>query len=190
MSATEPRPLRADARRNRERIVEAARGLFAECGQAAQMDDIARAAGVGVGTVYRHFPTKDALIGELLRVKFHGHAEVARRWTETAGGWAAFEGFLRESFTAMAGDQTLQRMMWVTNDAAVAHAEDARLALVVVVQELIDGAVAEGRLRPDFDVDDMPALMCAIGGVMSAQNRHVRRWDHIVEIVIDGLRAR
>ena len=60
------RPLRADARRNRERVLEAARAVFAEHGRDAQMDDVARRAGVGVGTVYRHFPTKEALIEALM----------------------------------------------------------------------------------------------------------------------------
>ena len=64
------RPQRADARRNRERILDGAREVFAECGLDAQMDDVARRAGVGVGTVYRHFPTKEALLGELVRQKF------------------------------------------------------------------------------------------------------------------------
>ena len=70
MTSTDPKPLRADARRNRERVLDAARELFAECGHETQMDDVARRAQVGVGTVYRHFPTKTALIGELLATKF------------------------------------------------------------------------------------------------------------------------
>ena len=191
MSATEPRPLRADARRNRERVVAAARELFAECGQAAQMDDIARRAGVGVGTVYRHFPTKDVLVGELLRAKFTHHAAVAQRWADTEDGWAAFEGFLRETFAEMAQDATLQRMMWVTSEAAMDHAEDARLQLAGIVDGIIATAKAQGNLRADFSGADMPALMCSIGGVMSAQNSLVvEHWRPMIEIVIDGLRAR
>src|SRR5215212_9642576 len=98
MSSTEPRPQRADARRNRERIVDAARELFAEQGHNAQMDDVARRAGVGVGTVYRHFPTKSDLLGELMAAKFRGHAEAARRWAQEPDAWTGFEGFLRETF--------------------------------------------------------------------------------------------
>ena len=76
-SAQTPKPQRADARRNRERILEAARVVFAEQGAEAQMDDVARAAGVGVGTVYRHFPQKDALMGELVASKFRTFADNA-----------------------------------------------------------------------------------------------------------------
>jgi AcrR family transcriptional regulator len=191
MSATEPRPQRADARRNRERIVEAAREQFAELGMAAQMDDIARAARVGVGTVYRHFPTKDVLLGELLRQKFVHHADAARRWNETEDGWTAFEGFLREAFGEMTGDATMQRVMWVTSEGAREHAEEARLALSAVVDEMIRRAQAQGTLRADFTVAHMPGLMCSIGGVMSAEIPYVvEAADTLIEIVIDGLRAR
>jgi AcrR family transcriptional regulator len=167
----------------------AARAVFAEQGHDAQMDDVAKRAMVGVGTVYRHFPTKDALAGELLRAKFQRHAEVARRWAQAERGWDAFEGFLRETFTAMATDASLQGMMWVTSEGALRHAEDARLELAAVVDGLIERAKAEGELRADFDGADMPALMCAVGGVMSAQNERVRRYDRVIEILIAGLRA-
>jgi hypothetical protein len=71
------------------------------------------------------------------------------------------------------------------------HAEEARLELAGIVGEVIDRAKAQGALRDDFDVDDMPALMCSIGGVMSAQNsRVVDHWKPMIEIVVDGLRAR
>src|SRR4051794_2294618 len=116
MSATEPRPLRADARRNRERILDAAREGFAQEGHATQMDDVARRAGVGIGTVYRHFPTKDLLVGEIMRAKFRHHAEVARRWAQTADGWAAFEGFLREAIAQMESDAAQHRLMWQVDE--------------------------------------------------------------------------
>src|ERR1700674_5131132 len=70
LSCETERPLRADARRNRERILESARAAFAESGDVVQIDDVARHAGVGVGTVYRHFPTKQALLAELVRQTF------------------------------------------------------------------------------------------------------------------------
>src|SRR4030081_1125885 len=75
--ATDQRTLRADARRNRERIVSAGRELFARLGPDAQMDESAAHAGVGIGTVYRHFPTKEALLTEMVRVRFQEFSEIA-----------------------------------------------------------------------------------------------------------------
>jgi AcrR family transcriptional regulator len=190
VASTEPhKPLRADARRNRERIVDAARELFAECGATTQMDDVARRAQVGVGTVYRHFPTKQALLGELLAAKFRGHAEIARRWSVEPDGWTAFEGFLRETFAQIAEDATLQqRIHWVDDDEALAIAAVERNVVVEIVGAMIERAQAQGRMRPTFTVDDIPALMCAVGAVYS-QKRTPMRADAFVELLIDGLRA-
>jgi AcrR family transcriptional regulator len=193
MSSTEPKPLRADARRNRERIVDAARELFAACGHDTQMDDVARHAQVGVGTVYRHFPTKTALIGELLATKFRSHAETARRHAarEDADGWAAFEGFLRECFCSIAQDATLQqRVIWVDDSEVLAHAEAERQAVIAATGRLIDRAHAEGTLREDFTVDDIPTVMCAVGAVFAAADGAVPlRADRFIDVVIDALRA-
>ncbi|WCB93616.1 hypothetical protein DSM104299_02332 [Baekduia alba] len=190
MSSTEPKPLRADARRNRERIVDAARELFAECGHGTQMDDVARRAQVGVGTVYRHFPTKAALIGELLATKFRHHADIARRHADTEDGWAAFEGFLREAFCSIAQDATLQqRVTWVDDSDILALAEAERHVLIEVVGELMARAHEEGALRADFTVADIPAVMCSVGAVFAAQGRMPIRADRFVELIIDGLRA-
>src|ERR1700736_5225553 len=79
------RPLRADARRTRERILQSARAAFAESGADAQIDDVARHAGVGVGTVYRHFPTKQALLTELVRQTFRLFTGWAREALEAGG---------------------------------------------------------------------------------------------------------
>ena len=190
MSSTEPKPLRADARRNRERIVDAARELFAECGHEAQMDDVARRAHVGVGTVYRHFPTKTALIGELLATKFRHHADIARRHAATEDGWGAFESFLREAFWSIAQDATLQqRAIWVDDSEILAVAEVERRALNEAVGELIARAHEEGTLRADFTVADIPAVMCSVGAVFAAQGRMPMRVDRFVELIVDGLRA-
>jgi AcrR family transcriptional regulator len=192
MSSTEPKPQRADARRNRERIVDAARELFAECGQTTQMDDVARRAQVGVGTVYRHFPTKTALLGELMGAKFRHHAVVARRWAEQEpDGWDAFEGFLRETFAAMKADASLQqRLTWDVDGDAARRAEDERRLLAGIVGEMIERAQAQGRMRAGFTADDMPAFMCSAGSVMAAaQVTPVVQADRFLELLIDALRA-
>ena len=96
-TTTTERPLRADARRNREKIVTAAREIVAEQGEAAQIDDVARLAGVGVGTVYRHFPNKDALMGELVRMCALECTAIARSSAEHEDAWEAFAGMVRTS---------------------------------------------------------------------------------------------
>src|ERR1700722_19414734 len=99
------RPRRADARRNRERILESAREVFAKCGADAQIDDVARQAGVGVGTVYRHFPTKEALLAELLREKFRLFSARAREALELDGEpFAVIEALLRRNAETAASD--------------------------------------------------------------------------------------
>jgi AcrR family transcriptional regulator len=189
-SAESDKPLRADARRNRERIVDAAGAVFAQCGAAAQMDDVARRAQVGVGTVYRHFPTKQALLGELLAAKFRGHAEIARKWAVEDDGWTAFEGFLRETFAQVAEDATLQqRVHWVDDDEALAIAAAERNVVVEVLGGIIERAKAQGRMRPAFTVDHIPAVMCAVGAVMAMRHRPEIDADAFVELLIDGLRA-
>ncbi|MGH2909720.1 MAG: TetR/AcrR family transcriptional regulator, partial [Solirubrobacteraceae bacterium] len=106
------RPLRADARRNRERIIKGARELFAEAGIDVQMDDIARRAGVGVGTVYRHFPTKDALMGELVRQKFRRFAVAAREALQRDGDpFGMLADLLRQNADELARDAGMQHVL-------------------------------------------------------------------------------
>src|SRR5260221_7435002 len=99
------RPLRANARRNRERILQSARAVFAESGAEAQIDDDARHAGVGVGTVYRHFPTKQALVTELVRQTFRLFTGRAREALEAGGEpFALIERRLRRIAETAPGD--------------------------------------------------------------------------------------
>ena len=187
-----PRPLRADARRNRDAIVEAARQAFAESGDAAQMDDIARLAGVGVGTVYRHFPTKDALMGELIRVKFEATAALAREHLEIEDPWEAFAGFILAHTESMAADRAQQRMMWFATEEAWAIAAPALAELREAGSELIGRAHKAKVLRKDFGVDNMPTFMCALASAMQVDDRGDIRhdWRALRSVLLDGLRAR
>src|SRR5436190_23045316 len=106
------RPLRADARRNRERVLTAAREVFAEQGRDAQMDDVARRAMVGVGTVYRHFPTKEALLEALAVDAFERIVVVAREILETiADPWEALTRTLWAGAEILAADRALADAM-------------------------------------------------------------------------------
>jgi AcrR family transcriptional regulator len=182
------RPLRADARRNRERIVQAARELFAECGPDAQMDDLAARAGVGVGTVYRHFPTKEAVMGELLRQKFELFLSLGRQALEREGEpFEVFADMLRHNAEAMAGDVATQRAVAMGGLALSPEAEAARDQLMAVGRELIARAHAAGTLRPDFTIEDVPTIMCGVSATMGDPRFD---WRRHLEMLIDGLRAR
>src|SRR5436309_15182535 len=94
-AAVVDRALRADARRNREAVIAAAKKLFADRGLDAQMPDVAKAAKVGVGTVYRHFPTKDDLIAALVAERFERLAQKAREDLEAGDAWEGISDFIR-----------------------------------------------------------------------------------------------
>lgn len=188
MATTSPthRPLRADARRNRDAIVQAARELVAEQGTEAQVADVAERAGVGVGTVYRHFPTKEALMAELIRACLVENAEIARRAQGAEDAWEAFAAVVREGCASMAADAAKRRMWTAASAEAMAAAQDAKREMVEATAVVIERARAEGALRADFTVEDMPGLMCGLGAAIDAPGD----WRRIVEFALDGLRAR
>jgi AcrR family transcriptional regulator len=179
------RPLRADARRNRERILEAARIVFAEQGGEAQIDDIARAARVGVGTVYRHFPHKDALLGELVNQKFRGFADNAERAMEVEDPWEAFAGLLRTNAEFCAGDVGVQQAL-ARGPAAWEFAATELDRLRETTSRLIARAQEAGVMRPDFVVDDVAMLMCALSSTMGVPGYD---WRRHLEILLSGLRT-
>jgi AcrR family transcriptional regulator len=188
-----PRTIRADARRNRERIVEAARAAFAEQGPEAQIDDIARRADVGVGTVYRHFPTKDALMGELIRLKLTAIRDRARRWLAAGGDpGEAFRGFLREQAEVIAKDAALQRMLWPESKETWVPLASLFEEVNDAVGELITRAKESGAIRRDLEVGDVRTFMCGLGAIMAADARGVMPfdWRRQLEFMLDGLRAR
>lgn len=187
--AAEVRQLRADARRNRERIMEAAKRVFAAQGIDAQMDDVAREAGVGVGTVYRHFPNKDVLMGELVKEKFASFTERARQALEEDDAWEAFCALLRGNAESMAEDAALQDTLRRAGHAWE-HAEPARLELEQVIDKLIRRAQRQGRMRKDFRAAQLAMLMGGLCASMSGSYPMGCDWRKHLEIIIDGLRAR
>jgi AcrR family transcriptional regulator len=198
MAAISPpaeRVLRADAARNRERILAAAKEVFGTTGDQAQIDDVARAAGVGVGTLYRHFPNKDALIGELIRLKFVGLTERARRYLEEVDDpWECFTGFVWESAEQMAGDQGQQRMMWLATPEAFEFAREQQQELAKLTGTIVGRAHKAGVLRKDWSAEDLPALMCALSSSMqmAGSDHHPAHydWRKLLQVTLDGLRAR
>jgi AcrR family transcriptional regulator len=180
------RPLRADARRNRERILEAARGACAAHGASVQMDDVARGAGVGVGTVYRHFPTKDALIEALVAEKFRLTTENIREALEIADPWESFAEALRRNAEVMAADAGLRDAL-IRLGPAARSTDEARDELDALAGRLIARAQAAGVLRDDVSVDDIGALMA---GLCTSMAHPELDWRRHLELLLDGLRAK
>lgn len=186
--AVTARPLRADARRNRARIVAAAREVFAQQGREAQMDDVARTAGVGVGTVYRHFPTKESLIEGLVADKFEKLAGWARESLEIEDPWLAFESMMWRGAEQMARDRPLFQVL-AADAGMVDRVARARTDLREAMGELMARAQAAGRLRPDARADDVGMIMCGAGGAMQLCHETHDDWRRFFGFVLDGLRA-
>jgi AcrR family transcriptional regulator len=181
------KPLRADARRNREKVMAAARDAFAEHGSDAQMDDVARRAEVGVGTVYRHFPTKEALFAALLEDTFARIAERARAALDQADAWQAFTGLMWDAGESLAGDRALAEAMQADLSPQPCPGQ---LELAETTAELMARAQAAGTMRPDAVVDDIPMLMCGVGSATVRKHAFAAAWRRHLAIVLDGLRAR
>jgi AcrR family transcriptional regulator len=183
------RPLRADARRNRERILESARIVFAQAGPDAQIDDVARHAGVGVGTVYRHFPTKEALLAELIRQKFRLFADRARDALEEDGEpFALIEALMRRNAATAASDAGIQYALASAGEQAWTQAQVEQDELLALTAELIERARRAGTIRPDVEATDIGMLMCGLCSTMGA--RPDFDWRRHLDLVIDVLRAR
>jgi AcrR family transcriptional regulator len=190
MSVAEDRPLRSDARRNREAILKAARAVLGSQGTCAQMDDIARRAKVGVGTVYRHFPTKDALIRALVDDRVDQIVVFWREGLENPDPWEGFVSALWRGAELGSRDRALSQVFAEDpGQAAEAHAGHAELP--VVMGQLIARAQEAGVLRADVRGEDISMLMC---GVMQALH-HMSSgpvpdvWQRHLRVILDGLRA-
>jgi AcrR family transcriptional regulator len=174
---------RADARRNRDRVIKAARTRMARDGLDTQMEDIARAAKVGVGTVYRHFSTKDELIEALAFDRFERLREAAEAALVIDDPWEAFETFIRAAARIQTEDRALSEVL--TSRPDVMGAAAASVGMLEITATLIGRAQAAGVVRPDARPEDVPMLMCALAGTFKAPYAST---DRYVGIVLDGLR--
>jgi AcrR family transcriptional regulator len=183
--------MRADARRNRLLILQAARELFASDRPEVQMDDVARRAGVGVGTVYRHFPDKQALMGELVRERFGFFNETLADALadEGADPFEALAGALRTTAASMADDAATRFAFTSGGEGVFAHAAQEMDVFTGLSSTLVARAKAAGELMPEFQAEDIPMVMC---GVCAAIDKRHPGWDwrHHLELIVRGMRAR
>jgi AcrR family transcriptional regulator len=186
--STLEKPLRADARRNRERVLAAARAVFAEQGVDAQMDDVARRADVGVGTVYRHFPTKEALLYALTDELFAVIAVHTRTLLTLDDPWEAFTRALWFGAEKTAGDRAFTEILALTR-AYPPRTCPGKEDLLVTIGELMDRCKAAGVMRQDAMVDDIGLLMCGVGSASQMEHPVPDAWRRHLAIMLDGLRA-
>lgn len=188
MVATSERPLRRDAERNRQRILDAARAVFAERGLGVSLDEIARHAGVGVGTVYRRFPDKEQLIDALFEDRLGEILAVALGSLEIADPWDGIVHFLERSMELQVEDRALKELLHSTT-AGHARIERGREQIQPVVESLLERAKQAGAVREDLAITDLVLLQHAIGEAAEYTSEVAPEvWRRILVIGLDGLR--
>lgn len=183
---TPDRPLRADAARNRYALLKAASEEFAAHGLDASVADIARRAGIGKGTVFRHFPTKDVLLAAVVLDRIDGLALLARELLTAPDPGAA----LLEFMEAAAGRQRQLDLSFLRDAGGVNDLlDDTRSELFTAITALVDRAKEAGAIRPDITGMDVILLMCAPNHVVSfVPDAPPDLWRRYLGIIFDGLR--
>jgi AcrR family transcriptional regulator len=183
------RKLRSDALRNRERIVASARTLFATTGLDTSVEEISREAGVGVGTLYRHFATKEELIDVVLEDAIEHFLGVAESALADPDAWSGFARFIEEALAIHAHNRGLKDLL-ATRTHGLQRAQAKRRRLRQLLVRLVERAQREGSLRADFSVEDMPVLFWGGYGVIDCgANAAPEVWRRYLGFMLDGLRS-
>jgi len=181
---TTARPPRADAQRNRARVLAAAERVFAEQGTTASTEEVARAAGVGVGTIFRHFPSKEALLRALIAERLGRVAADAREHAAAPDARTAFFDFfaaaVHSSATKLELVDALAELGVHPNEAIAPVAEEATSA----VAALLKRAQQAGAVRTDVTAEDVIALLAG-----ASQARRHASDDRPLAVILDGLRG-
>jgi len=185
----EPRPLRADAQRNRDRVLEAARDAFGAEGSEVSLDEIARRAGVGAGTVYRHFPTKEALFEAVVFDRVGELVEEARALATDLDPGRAFSFFVERLGREGARKRDLVEAL--SDDGVHLQLADAPIVrtLIAVLAELLGRAQGAGAVRKDIGVNDVMALLLGAAYAICRAQSDEERTRRILAVLTDGLRA-
>ncbi len=188
----EPTPVRkprADAERNRVRLLETAKAAFAEKGSSASLDEIARTAGVGAGTLYRHFPTRDALVAAVYRNETEQLVAAADHLAETHPPVTALREWLLLFVDYMATKhgmyEALNSIVGGTSDLYSASTAQVKQAIT----KLVDRAVASGDIRLDLDPLDLLRALAGVANISSGPDGK-QAAKRMVDILIAGIRTR
>jgi AcrR family transcriptional regulator len=182
--------LRADAERNRQRLMAAAKELFATRGLDVTLDEVARHAGVGTGTAYRRFPNKDALIDALMVDSIGQIAAIARECLEDPDPWRGLTGYFERALALQAADRGLKDVLF-SSGRGRERSDHARQQIAPVVTKLVRRAVAAGAVRGDFAVSDVPLINFMLNTLVDfGRDVEPDLYRRYLAIVLDGLRPR
>jgi AcrR family transcriptional regulator len=187
--SAQTKTLRSDARRNREQLVASARELFAREGVEASVEEITHHAGLGMGTLYRHFPTKEELIDAVLEDSFAELIDLAERSSAEADAWVGFTGFLEQAIAQLAANRGLKDML-ASSERGRERAEAMRTRIRPPLRRLITRAQEQGDLRPDFTAEDLPLVFSTANRVIeTTASVAPDHWRRFLGLMLDGLRA-
>ena len=187
-STPPPRAPRADAERNRRRVLAAATDVFAERGATATLNDVARAAGVGVGTVYRKFPDKEAMLDALFEDKVASLVRLADEASTIDDAGAAIRGLLLGLMEMRATDRGLDAILAAPGRGA-RFAEELGRRFVPTVEHLISQAIDAGELRPDISGQEVCLLGFMVGKVADiTRPADPEAWRRYAQLLVDGTR--
>ncbi|WP_410623047.1 TetR/AcrR family transcriptional regulator [Amycolatopsis sp. cmx-8-4] len=187
--AAPARPLRRDAELNRRRILQAAREVFGRRGLEATLDDIAHHAGLGVGTVYRRFPSKEHLVEAMFAERMEEIGDLAADALKAEDAWEAFVSFTWKAAELHSTDRGLREIM-LSNKFGHEHVADAKARMVPLITQLVERAKAAGGLRADFSPTDIPLLHMMVGSVVEFTCAvDPSLWRRCLGMLLDGLRA-
>ena len=187
-SADMVRPLRRDAERNRQRILKAASEVFTERGLDVSLDEVARHAGVGVGTVYRRFRTKEDLVAALFMDSIDAVATLAEEAAEAPDPWSGLVSFMEQMAERLAGDVGLRQMLTFATygQDQVAYARQRNAPRVT---RLVERAQAAGQVRSDLRQTDIPFLVFMLtDAAQLARTVSPEIWRRYLALILDGIR--
>lgn len=183
---TDDTPLRADAQRNRERILSAAEEVFLEKGAGASLEDVAKRAGVGIGTLYRRFPTREDLLAASYSARFLEFAETSRVRGDRLDSLGALRAYLEE----LVQHTTVYRGLAVSLGTVLQAGTPGCQASSGEGIRLLDRGHRDGTIRPDVSFDDLICIATAISLAVESQASPQARITHLTGVFLNGIVAR